>query len=99
VTEIKSIQGGCVRWGALWRSKNELDGQTKHLLFQDCMPVLFQTRSQSRRWIESKYGYIRKRLDLQAEPFGWKMPTPIRVKIMVSHDLSDKRTKNVQRVL
>ena len=71
-----------VRWGALWHSENKLDGIKEYLCFENCLPVLFVTRRQCRDWITTKYGYIKKREDLQKEPHGWRMPRPIRVMII-----------------
>jgi len=70
-----------VRWGALWNQKNKLDGVTKHLIFRNCLPVLFVTRREAREWIDKEYGDIRTRRDLREEPHGWRMPKPVRVKI------------------
>jgi len=67
------------RWGGMWRSENRLDGKTRGLLFDDCLPVLRCTRREMREYIEKRYGYIRKRPDLRSEPHGWKMPIPVRV--------------------
>jgi hypothetical protein len=70
-----------VRWGALWHSRNTLGGDFEHLLFENCSPVLFRTRREARKWIDDKYGYIRNRPDLKAEPHGWKIPTAVRVTV------------------
>ena len=74
-------------WAAQWHSKNKLDGDRKHILNEDCLPVLFRTRQAAREWIKTKYGYIAERPDLQAEPHGWRMPKAVKVKIVEeSHD-------------
>jgi hypothetical protein len=70
-----------VRWAALWRSSNALDGPSEHLLFENCMPALFHTRAEARAWIKERYGYIASRSDLRAEPHGWKVPMPVRVQV------------------
>ena len=70
-------------WGALWRSDNKLDGKRQHLINDLCLPVLFRTRREAREWIETRYGYIRKRDDLRMEPHGWQMPIAIRVKVLL----------------
>jgi hypothetical protein len=75
-----------ILWGALRRSENKLDGVREHLVFEDCLPVLFKTRREAREYIEDTYGYLRNRPDLQAEPFGWKMPKPVRVRIGLEGD-------------
>lgn len=33
----------------------------------------------AKAWIERKFRYLRHRPDLCAEPFGWKLPIPVRV--------------------
>ena len=70
-----------LRWALLWRSRNRLDGRTEHLVFRHCLPCLFRTRSDARFYAEERYGFIRKRPDLRAEPHGWRMPKAVRVKI------------------
>jgi hypothetical protein len=69
-------------WSALWRSENKLDGKREHLLFENYFPVMFRTRKQAREYINARYGYIKERKDLQQEPHGWKMPTPVRIKVV-----------------
>ena len=66
-------------WGAMWRSSNRLDGVTRHLLCENCVPKLFVTRADARQWIEEHYSYIRRRGDLKQEPHGWQMPVAVRV--------------------
>lgn len=70
-------------WGALWRSESRLDGVIEHLLHECGTPMLFSTRRETREWISLRFGYIRQRPDLRAEPFGWKTPTPVRVEVRV----------------
>ena len=72
-----------VLWGALWRSNNQKDGYTSHLLNNDCLPMLFRTRRESRDYIDHMYGYIKTRPDLRAEPHGWKMPIAVRVRVSI----------------
>jgi hypothetical protein len=48
---------------------------------EHCLPVLFRTRAEARRWIEANHGYIRRRPDLQREPHGWRMPIAVRVEV------------------
>lgn len=73
-----------VRWAALWRSDNELDGKREHIMFENRMPKLFHTRAEARQWIVAKYGYIRQSPDLRREPHGWKTPIPVRVKVVLT---------------
>ena len=68
-------------WAAQWRSENKLDGKREHVMYVDCLPKLFRTRREAVEWIKATHGYIATRSDLRAEPHGWKMPKPIRVKL------------------
>ena len=72
---------GMTRWGALWRSENELEGRERYIMCESECPVLFRTRAQARKWICVEYGHIATRKDLRREPHGWRMPVPIRVEI------------------
>ncbi len=69
-------------WAVRWHSRNKLDGDTKHILYENCLPMLFRTRKEARVWIENKYGYIRSRPDLRGEPHGWRLPKAIKVVII-----------------
>jgi hypothetical protein len=69
-------------WGVKWRSDNKLDGKQEYLLSYDCLPLLFLTRDDAREYIWEKYNYIKTRKDLQEEPHGWKMPIPVKVKVV-----------------
>jgi hypothetical protein len=75
------------RWGLLWRSVNQIDGTTEHLIYENCLPVLFQTCTEARDYAKRKYGYI-LRPDLRAEPFGWRLPKAVRVEITVKQSQS-----------
>jgi hypothetical protein len=70
-------------WAAKWRSSNKLDGRRQHLILWGWSEgvALFTTRAACREWIEQRYGYIRHRPDLRAEPHGWRIPQPVRVSI------------------
>jgi hypothetical protein len=69
-------------WGALFRSRNRLSGYREHLCGDDfCRPLLFRTRAEARAWINKRYGYIRTRKDLRAEPHGWLFPKAVRVEV------------------
>ena len=70
-------------WAGEWYSKNHLDGITKHLLYENCLPVLFRTRREIREYIEKKYGYIKDRKDLRDEPHGWRLPRAVKVKLEI----------------
>ena len=74
-----------ILWGALWRQNSYLDGGPRtHLINVKCLPVMFLTRRDARAFIEEKYGYIRTRKDLRAQPHGWRLPVPVRVKVRAS---------------
>ena len=75
-------------WGALWYSRNEMDGVTMHIIFKDCMPALFRTKKAAQEWIKSEYGYIAARRDLRGEPHGWRMPRPVRVQLQVKENFN-----------
>lgn len=67
------------RWSVIWRSDCALDdGPREYLVGEGGELPLFRTRR------EARYGYIRTRPDLHAEPHGWKMPIPVRVTIGVA---------------
>jgi len=66
-------------WVGQWYSHNRLDGVTKHILYDNCLPVLFRTRRECREYIKEKYGYIKDRKDLREEPHGWRLPRAIKV--------------------
>lgn len=76
-----------VRWGALWHSRNRLDGLKEFLLFEvgEFIPALFTTRRKARAWIAKRYGYIAQRSDLRKEPHGWRLPRPVRVTITLAN--------------
>ena len=78
------VTGGKIMlWAAQWHSKNALDGDKKHILYEDCLPMLFRTRARCRKWIKGKYGYIAERPDLRAEPHGWRIPQPVKVEVVL----------------
>jgi hypothetical protein len=76
-------------WAAQWHSVNRLDGDRTHIIHVNLYPAFFQTRQEARDFIETNFGYIRDRPDLQAEPHGWKMPKPILV--VVQPATADRR--------
>ena len=69
-----------VRWAIRWRSVGFTP--TEHIVYENRMPVLFRTRAEARVWIDKEYGHIRGRKDLRDWPFGWRIPRPIRVKVV-----------------
>lgn len=72
------------RWALLWHQKNQLDGVTQHLIYADCLPVLFRTRREARAFAEMKYGFIKTRQDLRVEPHGWRFPKPVYVNVVMA---------------
>lgn len=65
-------------WAALWNSEHKPYG---FLICRERNPVLFKTRAEARKWIQSEYGYIKTRTDLRDPPHGWRMPRPVRVTV------------------
>ena len=85
------------KWAIECRSNNRLDGARSGLAgrFSSGLAdapahlggytvMVFATRAAARLYIEVHYGYIARRPDLHAEPHGWKMPRPVRVKVTVT---------------
>ena len=70
-------------WAGQWYSHNRLDGVRKHVLYDNYLPALFRTRRECREYIKEKYGYIKDREDLRAEPHGWRLPQAIRIELRV----------------
>lgn len=68
---------GKTYWIIRWHSVNQLDGARRHVMFEDCKPLLFHTRREARAYRDQRYGYIRHRPDLRAEPHGWRLPQVI----------------------
>jgi hypothetical protein len=52
----------------------------RHLLWSP----LFHTRREARLYIDEKFGYIRRRIDLRVEPHGWRMPRAVRVVVALA---------------
>jgi hypothetical protein len=68
-------------WGALFRSKNKLDGYNEYLIYKysECVPALFKTRREAIEYINKRYDYLRSRKDMRQEPHGWMIPQPVKV--------------------
>lgn len=71
-------------WAAQWHSRNKIDGDRKHICYENGLPALFRTRREAREYINRKYGYIRTRPDLKEEPHGWRLPSAIKVEIILA---------------
>jgi len=72
------------RWALEWRSVNALDGERRHLIFENRIPALFTTRAAARDFAQKRWGYIKDRPDLRREPHCWRMPRPVRVTVCLS---------------
>jgi hypothetical protein len=73
-------------WAAEWRSVNRLDGERRHVIYEQSergtFPALFRTRRECRAFIKAKFDYIRERPDLRAEPHGWHVPQAVLVTVV-----------------
>lgn len=86
-------------WSIKWKSRNRLDGEREFLCLFDKPQVsgllLFRTCQEARAWRDERYGYIRQRDDLRAEPHGWRLPSVVRVRVIIveacSRPLPNKR--------
>jgi hypothetical protein len=68
-------------WAIIWRNHNVLSGESTHLIHVGCVPILFPTRAEARKYIEMAYGYIRRRPDLRRDPHGWRIPKAVRATV------------------
>ena len=80
-------------WAGEWHSKNNLDGERRHILYENLLPALFRTRHECRAYIKDKYGYIAGRRDLRDEPHGWRMPQAVKVKLLTLAQCIEEATK------
>jgi hypothetical protein len=82
---VKAIRA----WTILHRSRNQLDGFMSWYE-GDCTHAsgikLFQNRELTRKYIKERYGYIAERIDLKKEPYGWRMPVPVRILVNIEED-------------
>src|SRR3972149_2927755 len=69
-------------WGVAGRQQNRRAGVNRcrilHLVWEHQLR-LFRSRRECRKFIEERYGYIRRRPELRAKPYGWLMPIAVRV--------------------
>ena len=78
-------------WAVKWRSVNLLDGLWEHFIFHPVgFVALYNTRREAIAARDSEFGYIRNRPDLREEPHGWKLPSIVRVSVLVT-ELKPKR--------
>lgn len=66
-------------WVAQYESRNKIDGLRRYFIGNGWK--LFRTRAECRQFIKNDYGYIADRPDLKAEPHGWTMPKPVKVRV------------------
>jgi hypothetical protein len=81
-------------WAVEWHSRNKLDGDRRYLQWNLKQGgfLLFRTRAECRAYIEVEYGYLRDRPDLRREPFGWRMPQAVKVRVQrISSHLAERR--------
>ena len=73
------------RWGIKWVSHCKLDGERSYFMGEPTrgMSLLFRTRTQARAYRDEKWGYIKTRKDLRAEPYGWRLPQVIKVNVTI----------------
>lgn len=83
IRSLGNLERPVLRWGILFQSDNRLEGRTRHLQWNGEAPFLFMTRREARAFIEKRWGYIRTRPDLKAEPHGWKMPKAVKVAVIL----------------
>lgn len=69
-------------WGLIWHAENKMDGVNRHIIFDAVGKVkTARTRREIRDYAQERYGYIKRRPDLRAEPHGWRFPQPVRIRI------------------
>lgn len=71
------------RWAVMDRYESRLDGRSETIIWDGGMPLLFHRRDACRAYIKKRFGYIAGRKDLRAEPHGWRMPKPVRVRVVL----------------
>lgn len=71
-----------ILWAAEWHSNNQLDGETRHIIYGNLLPALFRTRRKCREFINDEYGFISERPDLRGEPHGWRKPQAVKVEVV-----------------
>jgi hypothetical protein len=83
------------RWCILWSpgKKNKMTGD--HIIFKDCIPKMFTSKKDCKKWIDQEYSYIKERKDLRAAPYYWRLPKPARITFY--YDLPSKGALNELR--
>ena len=72
-----------IRWAVKWSSKNKLYGYQEHFMYDRCCPLLFTSRAAAKTYVNDVWGYLRNRPELRKEPHGWRMPKPIKVRVVL----------------
>jgi hypothetical protein len=93
------------QWAIKYRSDNRLDGKREYLVGRFGMGnpsvpshmaghtmMVFRTRQDARDYARERYGYIKDRPDLRAEPHGWKAPQIVKVKVTVEELATQDQT-------
>lgn len=70
-------------WGVLMREENKANGKMEYLCCRDARPVVFHTRKETHAYIRQAFGYLKRQPNLRREPYGWRMPQPIKVRMTV----------------
>lgn len=78
------------KWGLRWEQTNRLDGHRQWIMWENCLPLVFQTRKEARAWADKNYGYIKTRKDLRIEPHGWRFPRAVRIEVILK-EVKSKR--------
>ena len=69
-------------WGVLWRVHTKAAGEILSIIYAETgTPVLFKSKRLAKEWIRQNHASVAQRKDLRAEPYGWRMPVPVRVSI------------------
>jgi hypothetical protein len=71
-------------WAVMWQDGNGSDNYLVRWPGDSGVVVkLFKYRKLAKQWIDSEFGFIRKREDLRRPPHCWRMPKPVKVRITI----------------
>lgn len=87
----------CNKWGlyswcpkqALARNKPGATHHFEYLIWENCKPLVFQTRQEAREYANKRYGDSKTRKDLREFPHFWRVPRPVKItgiRYEVAHD-------------
>ena len=68
-----------IRWSVMWRTA---DGDC-HIVWDGCLPLLFRTKADAAKYIRHRWGYIATRTYLRRPPHNWRMPRPVKVRVIL----------------